>query len=105
MVKVKVTSQQNLISEIHVKDHAGSGVAGQDLVCAGVSSICFGALNALNELCENAFDYEIKEANVKIIVKDAQCETAQIILKTIYIQLLTMAESYGKFIKLTKVEV
>lgn len=105
MVKVKVTSQQDLIHEIHVKDHAGSATAGQDLVCAGVSSICFGALNALNELCENAFDYEIKEANVRIIVKDAQCETAQIILKTIYIQLLTMAESYGKFIKLTKVEV
>lgn len=105
MVKVKVMFQQDTITEIMINDHAYSDIHGQDLVCAGVSCISVGILNTLNELYENACELTMNEAHVRIVVRDMANEFVQIILKTMYIQLLTMEESYGKFIKITKVEV
>jgi uncharacterized protein YsxB (DUF464 family) len=39
---IKVIHKQNLLN---VTGHSGSDVKGKDLVCAGISSILFGALN------------------------------------------------------------
>ncbi|NBL00292.1 MAG: ribosomal-processing cysteine protease Prp [Erysipelotrichia bacterium] len=105
MVKVEVVLQKQQVKEITVKNHANSGEYGQDLVCAGVSCITFGILNTLNELYENACDLIVNEAYVKIVNKEVMNENVQTILKTMYIQLLTMEKKYGKYIKLMKVEV
>lgn len=105
MVKVKVVFQQDKILEVDINDHADSNIHGQDLVCAGVSCISVGILNTLNELYEDACDLLMDEAHVRIVVKDKMNEGIQIVLKTMYIQLLTMEENYGEFIKITKVEV
>lgn len=105
MVKVRIVFQQEKILEFHINDHANSDIHGQDLVCAGVSCISVGILNTLNELYEDACELYMNEAHVRIIVKDMNNEGVQIILKTMYIQLLTMEENYSEFIKITKVEV
>ena len=104
MVQVVIKFQKDQISEIEVKGHADSGPKGQDLVCAGVSSICVGILNALDELSNDSCELSMDEAHV-LIKSIKVCENAQIILKTMYIELLTMEKTYKKFIKITKVEV
>ena len=48
MVKVKVERSHKEIVTIKIFDHAGYADAGQDLVCAGVSSISVGMMNALD---------------------------------------------------------
>lgn len=105
MVKVSVKFKKDVIVGIDVYDHANSGDYGQDLVCAGVSSICFGILNALDELCKDACVLEVKDAYVSVALKDETCAKAQTILYTMYIQLQVMEHSYDKFIKITKAEV
>lgn len=105
MVKVKVLLKQDRICEIKVSDHAQSGIHGQDLICAGVSAICVGILNTLNELYEDVCELVMSEAYVEIINKDILNDDVQLILRTMYIQLLTMEKNYGRFIKITKVEV
>ena len=50
MVRVHVKRHQGIIQEVEIRDHAGYADAGQDLVCAGVSSIAVGMMNALDEM-------------------------------------------------------
>src|SRR5690625_7449104 len=51
------------ISSFQVSGHANSGPYGYDLVCAGVSAITFGSINAILALCEKHLS--IDQANDK----------------------------------------
>ena len=104
MVRVHVKRHQGNIQEVEIRDHAGYGDAGQDLVCAGVSSIAVGMMNALDEMVPEACDFVLKEAYIKIgtILPDA---TAGILLQGMYYQLSTMQESYADYITINDQEV
>ena len=97
MVRVHVKRHQGNIQEVEIRDHAGYGDAGQDLVCAGVNSIDVG-------MVPEACDFVLKEAYIKIetILQD---ETAGILLKGMYYQLSTMQESYADYITINDQEV
>jgi len=49
-VQVKRNAYKQLQS-VQISGHADSGPFGYDLVCAGVSAVTFGAINAIEELC------------------------------------------------------
>lgn len=105
MVKVSVEFNHDKIQSVKIKGHAGSGEYGNDLVCAGVSSIGVGILNALDEICQDTYEADVSSGYISIAVNDLSCEKTQLIIRTLYIQLLTMEVSYQEFIKITKVEV
>ena len=104
MVRVHVKRHQGIIQEVEIKNDAGYADAGQDLVCAGVSSIAVGMMNALDEMVPEACDFVLKEAYIKIetILPDA---TAGILLQGMYYQLSTMQESYADYITINDQEV
>ncbi|CAM3577546.1 ribosomal-processing cysteine protease Prp [Erysipelothrix urinaevulpis] len=103
MIKVEVVCQKNNnISQIKVWDHAESGEYGFDLVCAGVSSIMIGALNALNEL-DYPFNYEISPRPL-ILIEWSGSDEKQEMMKIIYYQLKTIEEQYGNYIKIIEKE-
>jgi len=53
MIQVLVTrNEHGQVSEFEISGHAESGPYGHDLVCAAVSAVSFGAVNAVMELCE-----------------------------------------------------
>ncbi|WP_226036545.1 ribosomal-processing cysteine protease Prp [Aquibacillus saliphilus] len=52
MIKVIVYRNNKGINAFELSGHAESGPAGHDLVCAGVSAVSFGAVNAVIKLCE-----------------------------------------------------
>ena len=49
MISISVKRSHKAILELVIQDHAGYGAIGVDLVCAGVSAIAIGALNALDQ--------------------------------------------------------
>ncbi len=104
MVKVHVKRHQGHISEIEIKDHAGYADAGFDLVCAGVSSICIGMMNALDEMVPDICDFVYKEAYIKIKSR-LHNEIADILLNGMVYQLKTMQESYADYIIINDQEV
>lgn len=104
MVSVKVCTKDNAIISIEIIGHANFASKGEDLVCAGVSSIGVGALNALDELCADKCLMTLSDGYIKVEVKQNNKEV-QMILKTLYIQLQTMVESYAEYIEITKDEV
>lgn len=97
MVKVEIQYQKGDFASMKVKGHADSGPYGQDIVCAAVSAICFGALNALENADED-FDIIIDEdnkGNLGIAAKHAPSEHDATVLETWIIQLKTIEVSYS----------
>ena len=89
MIRVKKSS--NIIS---ISGHAGYADAGKDIVCAGVSAVVTGGINALESEIESIkIINEDNKLGVEVINSN---EKIQIILNTILIQLKTIEKSYKK---------
>ncbi|MGL5977838.1 MAG: ribosomal-processing cysteine protease Prp [Erysipelotrichaceae bacterium] len=105
MVKVSVSQKGSLITTLRITGHANAGPHGQDLVCAGVSSIGVGTLNALDLLVTGCCRFTMDAGLIEIIVDDLDNAVVQTILQTTLIQLSTMEQSYKKHIRINKQEV
>ena len=105
MIKVIIHRNHNQIKEIKVSGHADSAEYGKDLVCAGVSTTCVGIANAL---CQNDFlgrgTVDLRNGFIDVKVNQFN-ERDQVVLETFETILMTIEESYSKYIKITKMEV
>ena len=100
MIKVIYEVKNDSYVSLTVSGHAESGEYGKDLVCASVSSIMFGLMNAIDELHE---DVEIKQLTNKItIINHSSSNIIQDYLELTMMQLKTIEESYGDFIKVER---
>lgn len=104
MIKVLISNRNNEIVDIEISGHAKSNVHGRDLVCAGVSSVAIGTLNAIEELTYQSCEMKMEDGFVSIKVIQ-NSKTLQIILQTLLIQLKTIEFNYSKYIKIKKQEV
>ena len=107
MINVLIKKKENQIINLKVIGHANSDEYGKDLVCAGVSTACIGVLNMLVKkdfLTNHLGKIEIDEGYINIVV-DCSDDVCQVVLETLVVTLETMVESYGRFIKISKVEV
>ena len=85
---------------IDVSGHAEFGEYGKDLVCASVSSIMFGFMNALDVLDE---DVEIRQSeNRIIIINHSGSKQVDDYYELVLVQLKTLEESYGDFIQVER---
>ena len=100
MITAKYEVKDGSYLSLDVKGHAEYGEYGKDLICASVSSILFGFMNALDELQENV---EIKQSENRITVEDhSGSSTVQNYFELVIMQLKTIEESYGNFIKVER---
>ena len=100
MISVNVTFIGKEVKSLTVSGHANYDKYGKDIVCAGVSAVVTGGINALEEQVNNIeIINEDNKLGVKVINSN---EYIQIVLNTILIQLETIERSYKKYIKITK---
>lgn len=104
MVKVEIIKNKDLINKVTISGHANYAKKGEDLVCASVSSLAIGTLNALDELSNNKLEIKINEGLVSIEILESE-EIIQTILKVFEIQLKTIQESYKQYINISILEV
>jgi uncharacterized protein YsxB (DUF464 family) len=90
--------QHNNFTEIVIKDHAGSGDKGHDLVCAAISAITNGTINFLLDQQKKCV-IECQPAWIKIKVIKVDPEL-QLILETMIFQLKNLARNYRCFLRL-----
>lgn len=104
MIQVTVHYKKNQIEAFSITGHADSGPYGYDLVCAGVSAVSFGAINAVMKLCDT--DLEIEQADeggylhVSLpghLLKN-EMEKIQLLFEGMIISLKTIEQEYGQFI-------
>lgn len=106
MITVNTIKYEKDYVGFEISGHANSGPYGFDLVCAAVSAISFGTVNALYELC--AIEPIIEQANdggylyveLPKDISEEQFQKAQTIIKTMLVSLETIEREYNKFIKI-----
>lgn len=98
MITVKYVTEKKQFKSITVTGHALSNVKGKDLVCAAVSAVTIGCINAL----KNPQDFHIivAEGHVDVQALRNILDHDQIVLETMLISLKSIEESYANYIKI-----
>ena len=100
MIKAIYEVKDNRYLSLDVSGHAEYDESGKDLVCASVSSIVFGFMNAIDALNE---DVEIKQLTNQItITSHSDSNIIQDYFELVMMQLKTIEDSYSDFIKVER---
>ena len=100
MIRCQFTLRDGSYTKLFVKGHAESGEYGKDLVCAGVSSIVFGLMNAC-DACGDITDIRPGRNKIEIEVL-SESGVIQNYFELAYIQLRTIEESHGEYIQVER---
>lgn len=68
MIKISITRENEVITNIKINGHAGYDDYGKDIVCASVSSMVITTINGLLRLDDNSLKYEEKDGYINIDV-------------------------------------
>ncbi|MCI5723983.1 MAG: ribosomal-processing cysteine protease Prp [Erysipelotrichaceae bacterium] len=103
MIHIRYSLHENHMTHLEVTGHSGSAEKGKDLICAAVSGIMFGLLNALDELTD-VKKLSVKDNLIQIDV-DKPSDKSDLLLSAGLIQLKTVWQSNKDFIEIKKLEV
>lgn len=101
MIHISVSYQNNHIVKLKAQGHALFDEYGKDIVCAGVSSILTGLLNAID--LKTDYDCWIDDESMNVET-DKVSEIGQIILETGLIQLQTIQQQFPNNIQIREVK-
>ncbi|MBQ2510018.1 MAG: ribosomal-processing cysteine protease Prp [Erysipelotrichaceae bacterium] len=100
MIRAVFEAKDDRYLSLDVRGHALSDDYGKDLICASVSSIMFGFMNALDALEE---EVDIRQTDDTItVVNRSDSETVQNYFELVIMQLKTIEASYGNFIRVER---
>ncbi|OUM97096.1 MAG: ribosomal protein [Paenibacillaceae bacterium ZCTH02-B3] len=92
------------VARFTVSGHAYYDEPGRDIVCAGVSAVAIGAVNAVERLAGLKLRTEMREgfldASVPPEGDGARRERAQLLLEGMLVALESIAESYGEYVRI-----
>ena len=112
MINVKITRfEDGSISGFTVKGHAGYAVAGQDIICAAVSAICYTAAGYFEIVKPTDRKVQFEEndgyMDLRIIDPGTPEETAagKAVMDAWYIGIAQVRDSYGrKYLRITEIQ-
>jgi len=98
MIKIVIKRDESTdkITSIEVKGHSNKDVYGKDLVCAAISAIMTGGMNALND---KEYTFLLEEGHAYIKALDIPSDYDAVVLKTIETQFKTVEESEKDFVQ------
>ena len=96
MIKVEIAYEGKGLKSLLIKGHANSGEYGKDIVCAGVSAVSVGALNALEDVDD--YEIEVEEGRIYCKFPGKLSEHDETVMEVMILQLKTIEESYSGFI-------
>lgn len=105
MITVSIFRKKKQIKAFELSGHAESGPYGFDLVCAAVSAVSFGTVNAIDALCK--IELEIKQGEegylyVSLphnITPDSK-EKAVLLIEGMVISLQSIEREYNQFVRI-----
>ncbi len=99
MVTVKLFTGEGLIRGFKISGHAGCGTAGEDIVCAAVSSAAYLVANTVTEVLGIETEPEVCEAFMKLELQEEQAVKAVDILKGFELHIRELEKAHPKNIK------
>ncbi len=106
MLRVKIQRQEGKIVSFSITGHAESGPYGHDLVCAAVTAVSFGSVNAIEEICQVEPEVETRDNGGYLLFKtpsavsEETSEKIQLLLEGMLVSLRTIERDYGQYIKI-----
>lgn len=85
-----------------VRGHAGNAPAGEDIVCAAVSSAVYMAANTITEVLRLTPSITEREGLLTLRLGAEQTEAAQVILQGLWLHLTALSEQYPDFIQVER---
>jgi uncharacterized protein YsxB (DUF464 family) len=103
MIIIEVTSINNDIVSIEMNGHSGYAESGKDIVCAGVSSLVYAAINSFDSIEEQRIS--IDDGMLKLNLRGKKVsDHDQIVLKVMLNGFSMIASQYKKNVKIIKKE-
>lgn len=100
MIKVKFYLSDSFISGFEISGHSGSADAGEDIICASVSSAVYMTANTVTDVLFLEPDIQVEDGFMSLRLTDKSSD-AQTILKGLRLHLESLAGDYPKNIKVT----
>jgi len=105
MIKVEVwRNPRGEIAAFRVKGHAGYAERGQDIVCAGVSTLSQSALLGLKRFLSSDYTLKLEDGLLQVSIPDSLNQddrnNANVILETMLLGIHQIAENYPRNIKI-----
>lgn len=93
------------IEEFQIEGHAGYGEPGEDIVCAAVSAISIGMVNAVEMVLGIRLPAEVKEdgflrCRLPAIADEAIRGQVQLLLEAMVAALRSVAAEYGEYVQI-----
>ena len=103
MIIIEITSKNNEIVSIEMNGHSGYAENGKDIVCAGVSSLVYAAINSFDSIEEQRIS--IDDGMLKLNLRGKKVsDHDQIVLKVMLNGFSMIAGQYKKNVKIIKKE-
>ncbi len=106
MINISVVKDNEKILKIEAVGHSGYADYGKDIVCSAVSTILESLINGLTEVVKVDAKFKIDESKPNLTVEvdkdlpNEKMKEVQILMKTAYLALKSVASEYTKFIKI-----
>ncbi|MBB6448356.1 hypothetical protein HNR44_000305 [Geomicrobium halophilum] len=103
-----VRSEAHTIQSFTLSGHANASDYGEDIVCAGVSAVTIGTVNAIESLCQTSLHVESKDdggylhCEVPEAWSGRKAEDGQLLLEGMLVAINGIQESYGDFIQVNE---
>lgn len=106
MIRVNIERGRDsgAIQAFKVSGHAFYGKHGHDIVCAGVSAVTVGTVNAVEKLTGVTLPSEMSDGLLKVRIPvetdKSRSEQIQLLLESMVVMIESIEEAYGKYIAL-----
>jgi len=100
MIKVVFYYSDNFIEGFEISGHSGSAYAGEDIICASVSSAAYLTANTVTDVLFIKSYVKAEDGYMKLVLKEKLSE-AQPILEGLKLHLESLAGEYPQNIKVT----
>jgi uncharacterized protein YsxB (DUF464 family) len=106
MIETTITrTGSNKIHAFEISGHAFFAQRGKDIVCAGVSAVSVGAINAVHAITGVTPEIQQGDGFLRCVIPqnlpEDIYEKVQLLLEGMVISLQTIEEEYGKNLKIT----
>lgn len=106
MTKVRFYRKGDTFTGFEIEDHTGFAESGSDIVCSAISALTINTINSIEALTEDIVKRNISEKMTYISLKaDKPSDRCETLIKSLYIGLSSVAESYRGYIDLKIMEV
>ena len=100
MIRVRFFCSDGQITGFSVRGHAGTAPAGEDILCAAVSSAAYMTANTLTDVCRVPCDVFVSDGDMRVLLSEQSAKSVQDILKGFSLHMRELSRQYPEKLKI-----